>query len=239
MSLTITPKLQKALEIASSIEEVISVQAIEPPQNILDQIENKDSVYLDFVIQTKSGETDFAIVVPKALVESVDESLHIPIKDLLLCGCTQIDDGVGHICGYGVFDNIGKMTYYVRESDQYLIKLIDTKAPAAFVQSDNLKKLVKKLEAIDGVKRIVVEEIIDEKLVEKLETKTVEKLETKTPVILETKNPVIIKAYIDVNNDKVTDYFVSFAVTKLVYDNETSHKWAVNSLIDLIEKNNT
>jgi hypothetical protein len=231
MALIITPKLQKALEIASSIEEVVSVQAIEPPQNILDQIENKDSVYLDFVIQTKSGETEFAIVVPKVLVESADESLHIPIKDLLLCGCTQIDDGVGHICGYGVFDNIGKMTYYVRESDQYLIKLIDTKAPDVFVQPDNLKKLIKKLEALDGVKRILVEEIIDEKLKENLETKT--------PGILEIKNPVIIKAYIDINNDKITDYFVSIAVTKLVYDNENSHKWAVNSLIDLIEKNNT
>jgi hypothetical protein len=222
MSLIITPKLQKALEIASSIDEVISVQAIEPPQNILDQIENKDSVYLDFVIQTKSGETEFAIVVPKVLVESVDESLHIPIKDLLLCGCTQVEDGVGHICGYSVFDNIGKMTYYVRESDQYLVKLIDTEAPAAFVQTDNLKKLVEKLEAIDGVNRIVVEEVVDEKLKQSLEA----------------EKPIIVKAYIDVNDDKIIDHFMSFALTELVYDIETSHEWAVNNLIDMIEKNN-
>jgi hypothetical protein len=222
MSLIITPKLQKALEIASSIDEVISVQAIEPPQNILDQIENKDSVYLDFVIQTKSGETEFAIVVPKVLVESVDESLHIPIKDLLLCGCTQVEDGVGHICGYSVFDNIGKMTYYVRESDQYLVKLIDTEAPAAFVQTDNLKKLVEKLEAIDGVNRIVIEEVVDEKLKQSLEA----------------EKPIIVKAYIDVNDDKIIDHFMSFALTELVYDIETCHEWAVNNLIDMIEKNN-
>lgn len=222
MSLIITPKLQKALEIASSIDEVISVQAIEPPQNILDQIENKDSVYLDFVIQTKSGETEFAIVVPKVLVESVDESLHIPIKDLLLCGCTQVEDGVGHICGYSVYDNIGKMTYYVRESDQYLVKLIDTEAPSAFEQTDNLKKLVEKLEQQNKVNRIVVEEIVDEKLKESLNS----------------ERPIIIKAYIDINDDKIIDHFVSFVVTELVYDIETSHEWAVNNLIDMIEKNN-
>jgi len=222
MSLIITPKLQKALEIASSIDEVISVRAVEPPQNILEQIENKDSVYLDFVIQTKSGETDFAIVVPKVLVESVDESLHIPIKDLLLCGCTQVEDGVGHICGYSVFNNIGKMTYYVRESDQYLVRLIDTEAPPALVQSDNLKKLVEKLEAINDVNRIVIEEIVDEKLKKSLEA----------------EKPIIVKAYIDVNDDKIIDHFISFALTELVYDIETSHEWAVNNLIDMIEKNN-
>ena len=222
MSLIITPKLQKALDIATSIEEVLSVQAIEPPQHILNQIENKDSIYLDFVIQTKSGETEFAIVVPKILVESVDESLHIPIKDLLLCGCTQVEDGAGHICGYSVYDNIGKMTYYVRESDQYLVKLIDVEALAAFVQTDNLKKLVEKLEVIDGVNRIIVEEIVDEKLKESLEA----------------ERPIIIKAYIDINDDKIIDHFVSFVVTELVYDIETSHEWAVNNLIDMIEKNN-
>lgn len=222
MAITITPKLQKALDIASSIEEVVSVQAIEPPEHILNQIENKDSIYLDFVIQTKSGETGFAIVVPNSMVEGVDDSLHIPIKDLLSCGCTQVDDGVGHICGYSVYDNIGKMTYYVRESDQYLVKLIDKEAPAAFVQSDNLKKLVTKLEAVNGVNRIVVEEIVDEKLKESLEA----------------ERPIIIKAYIDINDDKIIDHFVSFVVTELVYDIETSHEWAVNNLIDMIEKNN-
>jgi hypothetical protein len=161
-------------------------------------------------------------VVPKVLVESVDESLHIPIKDLLLCGCTQVEDGAGHICGYSVYDNIGKMTYYVRESDQYLVKLIDVEAPAAFVQTDNLKKLVEKLEVIDGVNRIIVEEIVDEKLKESLEA----------------ERPIIIKAYIDINDDKIIDHFVSFVVTELVYDIETSHEWAVNNLIDMIEKNN-
>jgi hypothetical protein len=215
MSLTITPQLQKVLNTASAIEEVVSVQAIEPPQNILAQIENKDSVYLDFVIQTKSGETVFAIVVPKAMVESVGDSLHIPIKDLLL-------DGAGHICGYSAYDNIGKLTYYVRESDQYLVKLIDTEAPSAFVQSDNLKKLIEKLEQQNKVNRIIVEEIVDEKLKESLEA----------------ERPIIIKAYIDINNDKIIDHFVSFVVTELVYDIETSHEWAVNNLIDMIEKNN-
>jgi hypothetical protein len=222
MSLTITPQLQKVLNTASVIEEVVSVQAIEPPQNILDQIENKDSVYLDFVIQTKSGETEFAIVVPKVMVESAGDSLHIPIKDLLLCGCTQVEDGIGHICGYSAYDNIGKMTYYVRESDQYLVKLIDTKASSAFVQSDNLKKLVEKLEQQNKVNRIIVEEIVDEKLKKSLEA----------------ERPIIIKAYIDINDDKIIDHFVSFVATEFVYDIETSHVWAVNNLIDMIEKNN-
>lgn len=222
MAIIITPKLQKALDIATSIEEVVSVQAIEPPEHIMSQIENKDSIYLDFVIQTKSGETGFAIVVPNSMVEGVDDSLHIPIKDLLSCGCTQVEDGVGHICGYSVYDNIGKMTYYVRESDQYLIKLIDKEAPAAFVQSDNLKKLVTKLEAVDRVNRIVVEEIVDEKLKQSLEA----------------ERPIIIKAYIDINDDKIIDHFVSFVVTELVYDIETSHEWAVNNLMDMIAKNN-
>ena len=222
MSLTISPQLQKALEIASSIEEVISVQAVEPPQHILDQIENKDSVYLDFVIQTKSGEMPFAIVVPKTLVDDVDDSLNIPIKDLLSCGCTQVEDGVGHMCGYSVYDNIGKMTYYVRENDQYLVKLIDTEAPSASFETENLKKLVEKLEAIDGVNRIVIEEVVDESVKQKLQS----------------EKPVIVKAYIDVNDDKIIDHFISFALSELVYDIETSHEWAVNNLMDMIEKNN-
>lgn len=217
-----SPQLQKALEIATSIEEVISVRAIEPPQNILDQIENKDSVYLDFVIQTKSGEMPFAIVVPKTLVDDVDDSLNIPIKELLSCGCTQVEDGVGHMCGYSIYDNFGKMTYYVRESDQYLVKLIDTKAPAPSVETENLKKLVEKLKAVDGVNRIVIEEVVDEKLKQEFNS----------------EKPIIVKAYIDTNNDKIIDHFISFGLSELVYDIETSHEWAVNNLMDMIEKNN-
>ena len=114
------------------------------------------------------------------------------------------------------------MTYYVRESDQYLVRLIDTEAPPALVQSDNLKKLVEKLEAINDVNRIVIEEIVDEKLKKSLEA----------------EKPIIVKAYIDVNDDKIIDHFISFALTELVYDIETSHEWAVNNLIDMIEKNN-
>lgn len=222
MALTITSKLQRILEIVSCIDEVVSVQAIEPPANILDQIENKNSVYFDFVLKTKTGETDFAIVVPNTLIENAEDSLNIPIKDLLSHGYKQIEDGMGRICGYSVYDNIGKITYYVRESDQYLVKLIDIEAPLVFEQTENLKKLIKKLEEINHVNKILVEEIVDEKLKESLEA----------------KKPIIIKAYIDVNNDKVTDYFVSFAVTEFVYDAEKNHKWAINSLVDLIEKNN-
>ena len=218
-----TTQLQKILDLAKSIEEVLSVEAIEPTQHILNQIENKDSICFDFLIQTKTEKMPFAIVVPKVLVDSAGDSLHIPIKDLLLCGCTQVEDGIGHICGYSVFNNTGKMIYYVRESDQQLIKLIDVEAPSVFIQSENLKKLVIKLKSLDKVNSIVVEEIVDKKLKESLDSKT----------------PIIIKAYIDINSDRVVDHFVSFVVTELVYDIETSHEWAVNSLIDLIEKNNT
>lgn len=220
MPLIVTPKLQKALDIASSINEVVSVQAIEPPEHILEQIENKDSVYLDFLIETKSGELNLAIVVPQTVVESVGDSLKFPISDLLSSGCIQIENGAGPISGYSVFDNIGKMTYYVRESDQFLVKLIDKKAPVISTPSENLQKLIDKLKSVNKVKNILVEEIVNEELKETSE------------------KSVVIKAYIDVNNDMVTDHFVSFVATESLCDNEASHKWAVNTLMDLIEKNN-
>lgn len=220
MPVIVTPKLQKALDIASSINEVVSVQVIEPPEHILEQIENKDSVYLDFLIETKSGELNLAIVVPQTVVESVGDSLKFPISDLLSSGCIQIENGAGLISGYSVFDNIGKMTYYVRESDQFLVKLIDKKAPVISTPSENLQKLIDKLKSVNKVKNILVEEIVNEELKETSE------------------KSVVIKACIDVNNDMVTDHFVSFVVTELVYDIETSHEWAVNNLIDMIEKNN-
>ena len=81
---------------------------------------------------------------------------------------------------------------------------------------------MEKLEAINDVNRIVIEEIVDEKLKKSLEA----------------EKPIIVKAYIDVNDDKIIDHFISFALTELVYDIETSHEWAVNNLIDMIEKNN-
>ena len=74
---------------------------------------------------------------------------------------------------------------------------------------------------IDKVKIIKVEKIVDETLIEE-----------------NGSDAVMIRAAIDINSDKIVDHWVGFVATKLVYETDSGHEWAINNLQTLVELNN-
>ena len=51
MSIEITQDLQKVLDTAAAMDEVVSIQATEVPEHLLSQVEAGEYIYLDYVIR--------------------------------------------------------------------------------------------------------------------------------------------------------------------------------------------
>ena len=221
MSIEITQDLQKVLDTAAAMDEVVSVQATEVPAHLLSQVETGEYIYLDYVIRVESGdEVEVGFVVPTKIIDA-DSYKNLPIKDLVSCSCVTMSGAEDDFCVTNPYYNTGKTTYYVRYPDHYLVRLVDTSAELVIIPTEKLKILVDKLKQIPKVNAIKVEHIVSETLKQTLDDKS-----------------VMIRAYIDINDDKILDHPVCFTVTELVYETENGHEWAVNNLIDLIEQNN-
>jgi hypothetical protein len=221
MSIEITQDLQKVLETAAAMEEVVSVQATEVPAHLLSQVEAGEYIYLDCVIKVETeDEVSVGFVVPTKIIDA-DSYKNLPIQDLVSCSCVTMSGEEDDFCVTNPYYNTGKTTYFVRYPDQYLVRLVDTSPELVIIPTDNLKILVDKLKQVDKVNAIKVEHIVSETLKQSLDDKS-----------------VMIRAYIDINHDKILDHSVCFTVTELVYETESGHEWAVNNLIELIEQNN-
>ena len=221
MSIEITQDLQKVLDTAAAMEEVVSVQATEVPAHLLSQVEAGEYIYLDYVIRVENqDEVAVGFVVPTKIIDA-DSYKNLPIQDLVSCSCVTMSGEEDDFCVTNPYYNTGKTTYFVRYPDQYLVRLVDTSADLIIIPTNNLKLLVDKLKEIPKVNAIKVEHIVSETLKQSLDDKS-----------------VMIRAYIDINHDKILDHSVCFTVTELVYETESGHEWAVNNLIELIEKNN-
>ena len=221
MSIEITQDLQKVLDTAAAMEEVVSVQATEVPVHLLSQVEAGEYIYLDYVIKVENGdEVEVGFVVPTKIIDA-DSYKNLPIKDLVSCSCVTMSGEEDDFCVTNPYYNTGKTTYFVRYPDHYLVRLVDTSPELVIIPTDNLKILVDKLKQVDKVNAIKIEHIVNEPLKQSLDDKS-----------------VMIRAYIDINNDKILDHSVCFTVTELVYETLSGHDWAVNNLTELIEKNN-
>jgi hypothetical protein len=81
MSIEITQDLQKVLDTAAAMEEVVSVQATEVPAHLLSQVEAGEYIYLDYVIKVESDEeVEVGFVVPTKIIDSLEPEMvnHFP-----------------------------------------------------------------------------------------------------------------------------------------------------------------
>ena len=222
MSIEITQDLQKVLDTAAAMDEVVSVQITEVPNHLLSQIDVGEYIYFDCVIKLDSNEeAEVAFVVPTSIVNP-DSYKELAFKELVCCTCVVMNDEQDDFCVSNPYYNIGKTTYLVRYPDQYLVRLVDTRPDIVIIPPDNLKLLLEKLKQVPKVNAVKAEYIVSDKLKQSIED----------------QNSYMIRASIDINSDKIIDHSVSFVVIEQVWNTESGHDWAVNNLIDLIEKNN-
>jgi hypothetical protein len=166
-------------------------------------------------------EAEVAFVVPTSIINP-DSYKELAFKDLVCCTCVVMNDEQDDFCVNNPYYNTGKTTYLVRYPDQYLVRLVDTKPELVIIPPENLKILLGKLQQIPKVNAVKAEYIVSDKLKESIKD----------------TNSYMIRANIDINSDKIIDHSVSFVVTEQVWNIESGHEWAVNNLMDLIEKNN-
>jgi hypothetical protein len=98
MSIEITEDIQKILDTAAAMEEVISVQVTEVPSHLLSQVEAGEYLYFDFVITVESGDqTEVAFVVPTKIIDA-DSYKNLAIKDLVSCSCVTMSGNEDDFC---------------------------------------------------------------------------------------------------------------------------------------------
>ena len=227
---TITPDLQKVLDAAKQLDYIVSVDVLDPPQYLLDQVQTKDCVYLDYVVKGnrgKNGETvGMAFLVP---TEIIDENSYkqLPFEHLFDCLCPDMAGSQSLIAGHSPFYNRGKTIYYVRPPQMDLVLLAHDQPTIVGIgpHDEMLALLVSKLQALDKVNAIQIEEILDENLKQSLNS----------------VRPLMVVANIQVNSKiapNVKNYNVSFAITETIYNIESEHQWAVNQLQETIAASN-
>jgi len=225
MSVEITPDLQKVLDTARAMEEVISVEVSEVPENLLRQIEIQDCIYLDYVIRLNSDEEiEVGFVVPVQSIDA-DSYKYLPIKDLLSCDCTVVGEDPNDFCVNNPFYNRGKTTYFVRPPDHYLVRLEHESPNVISIFTPELQILVDKIKALDKVNYVQIETVVDEKLRQGVNN----------------DDPIMIVTNIDINDPahpKVKVYNQTTVVPKSVWGVEYGHDYAVEQIKEMIRQNN-
>jgi hypothetical protein len=222
MSVEITPELQKVLDTARAMEEVISVEVTEVPANLLRQIEIQNCIYLDYVIRVESGdEIEVAFVVPVEIIDA-DSYKYLPIKDLISCACTVVGEDADDFCVNNPFYNRGKTTYFVRPPDHYLVRLEHESPNVIAVFTPELESLVNKIKALDKVNYVQIETVVDTGLRESLNN----------------DDPIMIVTNIDIKDAKIKVYNQTTVVPKSVWGFEIGHGYALEQIREMIRKNN-
>jgi hypothetical protein len=225
MSIEITSDLQKVLDTARAMEEVVSVEVTEVPEHLLRQIEIQNCIYLDYVIRLENKEeVEVGFVVP---VDSIDENSYkyLPIKDLVCCDCTTDTEDPNSFCVNNPFYNRGKTTYFVRPPDHYLVRLEDESPNVIAVFTPELQSLVDKIKALDKVNYVQIETVVDEGLRESVNN----------------DDPIMIVTNIDINDPahpKVKVYNQTTVVPKSVWGVEENQFYAIEQIKEMIRKNN-
>lgn len=222
MSVEITPDLQKVLDTARAMDEVISVEVTEVPEHLMRQIEEKSCIYLDYIIRVESGdEVEVGFVVPTDIIDS-DSYKYLPIKDLVSCSCSVVGEDADDFCINNPFYNRGKTTYFVRKPDHYLVRLEDESPNVIAVFTPELQSLVDKIKALDKVNYVQIETVLDEKLRSSVNN----------------DDPIIIVTNIDIKDPKIKVYNQTTLVPKSVWAIESCHDYALDQIKEMIRKNN-
>ena len=225
MSIEITPDLQKVLDTARAMDEVVSVEVTEVPEHLLRQIEIQNCIYLDYIIRVESGdEVEVGFVVPVDIIDE-DSYKYLPIKDLVSCACTVVGEDADDFCVNNPFYNRGKTTYFVRPPDHYLVRLEHESPNVISVFTPELESLVNKIKALDKVNYVQIETVIDETLRQGVNN----------------DDPIMIVTNIDINNSAnphIKVYNQTTVVPKTVWGVEYGHDYALEQIREMIRKNN-
>lgn len=225
MAIEITPDLQKVLDTARAMEEVISVEVTEVPEHLLRQIEIQNCIYLDYIIRVESGdEVEVAFVVPVEIIDT-ESYKYLPIQDLISCSSTVVGVDADEFCVNNPFYNRGKTTYFVRPPDMYLVRLEHESPNVIAVFTPELESLVNKIKALDKVNYVQIETVVDQKLKDSVNN----------------DDPIMIVTNIDIKIDKYPTmkvYNQTTVVPKSVWGFEMGHDYALEQIREMIRKNN-
>jgi hypothetical protein len=228
MSITITPNIQKIIDSANAMPEVISLKVGSVPSFELTQVPAENYVYFDFVMIVKNGDrVSVAFVVPES---SITENTHmnLAIKDLAECNCVRSGDADDQYCVDNPFYNRGKTTYYIRPPDDYLVRLIQQE-PKIYSDQEMplaLQGMVEKLKTLDNVNSIQVEDILDDTFIGDMQFHS-------DPLRLDEKpkDLIIIQANVQLTSGTVD---LSFVCSEWQYNDAPEYTWAVNNLKEMI-----
>jgi hypothetical protein len=226
--MTITPNIQKIIDTANAMPEVISLTVGEVPAFELGQVPPGDYVYFDFVMVVKNGDhVPVAFVVPETSITE-NSYMDLAIKDLADCNCVGAGDADDAYCVDNPFYNRGKTTYYIRPNDSYLVRLIQqhpTVLPPEQI-SPNLQGMVEKLKTLDKVIAIQVEEVIDPAFANTMRFSSNPLDPDQRPEHL-----VIIRATLQLASITAD---ISFICSEWQYDDTPNYTWAVTNLTEMI-----
>jgi hypothetical protein len=225
---TITPNLQKFIDAAKELECVISLEVLDPPEYVLSQVEDKDCVFLDYIVKGDRGTgeepVEIAFLVPNRIIDG-DSYKQLPFEHLFNCPCPDMENSGSLIAGHSPLYNRGKLIYFVRPPNMDFVILHEMPPELVIIKSEPLQVLEKKLLALDKVNNLAIEYIKDPKVIASMDC----------------ERPLMVVANIDIIdkiNPKVKTYNVCFAISELIYEIEENHYWAIDNLQELIEKSN-
>lgn len=217
------PNIQKIIDAADKLDEVVSVEVKEVPPHLLSQVGEGNYTYFVFKLKVDNDcIVEAGFIIPQQILEQgTVQSFIDGIKDLAECGCTRVGEPGDVYCVDNPFYNRGKATYLIRYPDMYQVKLEDEQPELIIIPREEMVSMVDKLKKIDKVKEVVLEKIIDERLIAE-----------------NGSDAIMVSASIDVDANKTIDHWVSFVAPKEVWESEIGHGWAVESLQKLVDLNN-
>jgi hypothetical protein len=225
---TITPDLQKFIDAAKELDCVVSLEVLDPPEYVLSQVEEKDCVFLDYIVKGNRGSGDedveMAFLVPNRIIDE-NSYKQLPFEHLFDCPCPDMEGSGSLIAGHSPLYNRGKLVYFVRPPEMDLVILEHEPAELVIIKSEALQSLERKLLALEKVNSVQIEYVRDQKVIESMNC----------------ERPLIVVANIDIidsNNPNVKTYNACFGIPETVYEIEESHQWAIDNLQDIITKSN-
>lgn len=166
-----TPSQQKLLDDFNSHPEFVTVEIMEVPEVLANQIEQTDIIMYRLGLLVNDKSIDMDLVLTNDYINSLDFD-NISYSNLVLeglvycdkCGmdCSNPDVTItGYI--HNFHENKGKPAYFIRPSDSFGIRLT-SEYPAPLPDSPALRTLISRIEQIPDVASVTVERIVSQEL---------------------------------------------------------------------------
>ena len=159
-----TPSQQKLLNDFKSHSDFISVEFMNVPEILSNQIEETDIVMYRCAMTKDEKPVDIDLVLTNDYINNLDFDI-ISYGKLMsdeLVYCKHPDVTITG-CIHSIHENKGKPAYFIRPSDSFGVRLT-SEYPAPLPESDALKTLIERIKQIPDVVRVTVDRIVSQEL---------------------------------------------------------------------------